>query len=978
MRVNFSIIVFILVFMSSLILAQGYDITGKVTDAEDGSPLAGTNILVKGTTVGTSSDAQGNYKLTIPENLQTDILVFSFIGYETREVAIEGKKVIDVQMAVSSVYGPGLVVTGIRGSIKKALESKRESVNVSDVINSEDVGKLPDQNIAEALQRVTGVAIQRSRGEGDFVSLRGLGPDFVRGTINGRTLVSATESRDATISGGVTSSTGRATNFDVLPSEVISTLTVTKSTSAQQVEGGIGGVVDIGTARPLTIGNQRAISAQGEYREFNQDFDPTVSGLYSWVSKDGSLGALGSVAYSQRSIREDFNRSFGYAKGSLFGAATSYDTDLDGTEDVGDIWVPFSNNLGTYDETRKRLTLQGTIQKQFSNQSEINLDALYSKRDVEHLENEVQIGTDGVFLSSVMGNGVTNADGSIQVPNLVVGSNTAQKFNFTSALDALTDLQKSGDELLSLGLNYKKQLADWKLDADVNYATAEGTTSFNRSSLATTQNIPYSLDISGGKFVVAQTGGPDISDLSIWETNNADVISRTNNDQETSIALNAKREINSGILSAVRTGARVRFRDKDVKDHTNFIQFGESNGARLPASPVKVFHIENFFNGDIAYPYASLPFPDIDSHRAYVAQNTDIVFEAPFSPQNSYKIGENTFAAYVQLDLKGAIGNVPFTGDVGFRMVHTRQDVTGYSRPFTIVPVTADLSTVVYTGDDIEELPFESQYTNVLPAMNLKFELSNDLYLRAATSKSLTRPTFQQLAPALDINASQATAVGGNPELEAFESTNYDLGMEWYFKEASALYADMFYKKIGNFVGPSTNFNVEVSDAVFTSIVQPDNQGQAEISGLELGYQHAFKTGFGYQLNATFIASSAKYVDGLTAGQDIPFEGVSDLSYNLTGYYENHGFQARAAYSFRSEFVLPGLSRDVFGNRLIADDYGQMDASISYQFFTRYSVFFNAINILDTEARIFSDISERPLSLSHIGRCFSSGLRVGF
>src|SRR4051812_39147390 len=148
-----------------------------------------------------------------------------------------------------------VVVTGIRASLAGALDTKREAAGFVDAINAEDVGKLPDQNVAEALQRVAGVAIQRSRGEGDFVSIRGLGPNFVRGTINNRSLVSSTESRDATRSGGFESSTGRETNFDLLPAEMIASIDVIKSASASQVEGGIGGVVGIKTQRPLALGN---------------------------------------------------------------------------------------------------------------------------------------------------------------------------------------------------------------------------------------------------------------------------------------------------------------------------------------------------------------------------------------------------------------------------------------------------------------------------------------------------------------------------------------------------------------------------------------------------------------------------------------------------------------------------------------------------------------------------------------------------
>ena len=185
-----------------------------------------------------------------------------------------------------------VVVKGFRNSIGKAIDIKRNSNGFVDAISAEDLGKLPDQNVAEALQRVTGVSISRSRGEGDFVSIRGLGPNFVRGTVNGRTLISSTESRDAVRSGATESSTGRETNFDLLPAEIISTLEVIKSPSAEHVEGGIGGVVNIETHRPLSLGNKATATIKGLYREFSEDIDPSVSGLISRENADGSFGWL--------------------------------------------------------------------------------------------------------------------------------------------------------------------------------------------------------------------------------------------------------------------------------------------------------------------------------------------------------------------------------------------------------------------------------------------------------------------------------------------------------------------------------------------------------------------------------------------------------------------------------------------------------------------------------------------------------------
>ncbi len=217
-------------------------------------------------------------------------------------------------------------VIGIRASLLRAQESKRNSAEIVDAISAEDVGKFPDKNLAEALQRVPGVTIDRNRGEGNFVSVRGLPPAFVRGSVNGRTLVSATESFNSTLSGGSQSSTGRETNFDVLPSEIVDVLQVFKSNSAEQVEGGIAGVVNVLTARPLSYGNKLVFSASDLYSQLSKKHAPNLSGLWSWRNEERTFGALVSLTASERHIRQGSADSFAYSPSSTFGMADAYDT----------------------------------------------------------------------------------------------------------------------------------------------------------------------------------------------------------------------------------------------------------------------------------------------------------------------------------------------------------------------------------------------------------------------------------------------------------------------------------------------------------------------------------------------------------------------------------------------------------------------------------------------------------------------------
>ena len=900
-----------------------------------------------------------------------------------------------------------VVVTGLRGSVEKGLRIKRASTNFVDAISAEDIGKLPDANIAEALQRVTGVAIRRNRGEGDFVSIRGLGSDFVRGVVNGRTLLSATEYRDPTRSGGVDNSTGRGINFDVLPSEIVNVIEVVKSPSAEHVEGGMGGVVNILTPRPLAVGRAVSGSLKGTYRTFNEDFDPSVSGLYSWANEDNTFGWLASASYSKRSIRDDSSDGWGYAP-IAWGPLGTVDADGDGTaDDFPNARMATSAIMQSHDEQRERATLQGTFQWAFGDERQqfLTADFLYSQRDVDSLGALATLDgccgwISGAELFELVNVG-RNADGSARTGVRVDDDGTPSSFSLVSALNSGTDLQDIDDELLSIGVNYELALFDdWSLNLDASYSKAEGELDFQRVSLTTLSASQYDLRLSD-QLELTPSGGAGLpGDISGYRTHNADSVERYNDDEELAFALDASRAFEgNGFAGALKFGSRYRVRNKDKDDRTTF----NTNTFQTPVvgGAIATFQVSDFLDGDSPFPFGDVFFSDIDSHRAFVSsRDPGAVFAAVPNPSNSYGIEEKTLAGYVQLDLDGALGSLPFSGNVGLRVVRTDADSTGFFRPFRVEndEEKSNLGSIVFTGPDVTSEVFSNKYMNVLPSLNLRFELREDVVLRFSANKSVTRPTFENLSPGLDIfNPTNRLARSGNPDLQAYEAANYDLGLEWYFADGGAVYVGGFAKTIDDFIASGTTIDTSVNansdgdgDGVpdglgssverfgvgFASIQQPDNQGDAEIVGLEAGYQHIFNNGFGYVLNATLADSSAEYTSGSRAGEDLLFPGVSDLSYNLTGFYENDKLEARIAYSFRTDFVI--LTSDFAGNQLYADDYGQLDVSLSYRIKEKYVLFFNVLNLTGTDAKVFSETKNRPIALSTVGTRLEFGVRARF
>ncbi|MGS2722648.1 TonB-dependent receptor [Porticoccus sp. GXU_MW_L64] len=902
-----------------------------------------------------------------------------------------------------------IVIKGIRGSLERSLSIKENSTGFVDAISAEDVGKLPDQNVAEALQRVPGVAIQRNRGEGDFVSIRGLGPEFVRGTVNGRTLLSATEFVDPNINGGINTSTGRASNFDILPSEIINTLEVIKTSSAKHVEGGIGGVVNLKTARPLTLGHKLAGTIQGVYRDFNEDTDPSVSGLYSWANDSETFGILTSVSYSERSIREDLSRTFGYFPSAAVGTVGPFDIDNDGTSDaVTSIPFPLSNNLESISESRDRYTVTSTLEWSLDDgNTDIVADIFYTNREIS------SSGSNLIFLPipfpGDLSGQTVNPDGSIQVGDLVSGG------AFTVIPSSLrpeltTDLQDAEDENIAFGLNVTREVGSWTLVGDLSYSKAEGINRFDRVRHdGNNGTFLFETTVTDGGFNIVQTnaGGGANTDLgnadnfvvSVFEDRIAN-----NDDEELAFQFDAKKDVESNFISSFEIGARYRTREKE-NTRSSIVDGSVVNQGVTAGAAGFIRGASDFLDGGFnsTFAYDSLAFPDNAAQRAALG----IVNVIPNDPFGTFDVEESTFAAYFQVNLDGTIGGIPYAGDVGFRVVSTQQDVNGFDAELRVQDNGGQDTTVFdgFTSGDATPFSSSETYSNVLPSLNLRFELSENLFLRVAASKTLTRPTFNDLSPGLSLNPNcscdnngdnfAVAATAGNPGLSPYESTNFDVGVEWYFAESSALYVGVFDKVLEDYIAVVTNNNVSnlgsaniraigieqdgsSAPIALDQLSQPDNQGEAQVTGLEFGYLHAFESGFGYNFNVTLAENSAEFLE---TGADIAFPGVSDLSYNLTAFYEKDNFEARLSYSYRSDYLLVPDGVGGLGSQIFAESFGQLDGSISYSLNDSVTLFANVVNLTDEEQELFERIpgaGDRFESLSHVGTRFAFGVRGTF
>ena len=877
-----------------------------------------------------------------------------------------------------------VTVTGIAAAQEGALATKRDSNGFVDAINAEDVGKLPDMNVAEALQRVTGVQIQRSRGEGDFVSIRGLGPNFVRGEINGRTLVSSTESSYADLNGGGGASTGRETNFDLLPAEIISSIEVVKSSSASQVEGGIGGVVNIKTQRPLALGNTTAASFDETYRDFNGKYSPRASALSSWVNADKTFGALGSVAYSERQIREDSTSTYTWIPKGFANDAFTFDTNGDGKSD-GSLTTPWVFFPESVNEKRKRATAQGSAEWKFADDSHLVVDALYSRRDLNSVDHYALVG----LCCGGGRQGPDNPDGSVMLQHPVIDGSTLIGFDGSGPNTLFyTDQTHAIESLYNLGAHYNKMLGDsWELNTDLAYSRSRAENVGTSVGMQAQAAMPYTYFQANGEQQISlaplPAGYRDPANFLPYNIGKGQI---TNNDHEGAVAASLKRNLSAGFISAVEFGARYSDRFMNRLEYDGGIGGAGPGGVTFDLGGLSGFEHgpSDYMGGQVAnaFPLGSFLYPNYDQYLSYLnSKNPAASFNTTFNSTTSFAVKEKTTAAFAKADIDTELAGIPIKGDAGVRLVKTDTTATAFFRPFTIefsqVSGGGTIGQVVYTAPSVAPTSVSHSYNNVLPMTNLRAELTEDLLLRFSAGQSITRPTFAEMNPVLSgVNPTNLLATAGNPNLKAYLSDNYDLGLEWYFGKGSALYGAVFHKDIHDFIGPSTTTNTTFMGVQWKGLVQPQNQGDASIDGVEVGAQQIFESGFGYILNATLIDSSAAFTSGVNAGKTIPFTGVSKQTYNATVFYEKNGLSARLAWSRRGNYVT--IPSDVLGGTMYVAPYSQLDASASYEIDKNWSIFANGINLTGSHSLTYVNVPLQPAAYSYVGKRYEVGVKMKF
>lgn len=868
-----------------------------------------------------------------------------------------------------------IAVTGIRSSLRSSMLDKKASNVVTDGIKAEDLGKFPDLNVAESLQRITGVAIDRSGGEGQAVTIRGFGPQFNTVLVNGRQIA--------------TDSAGREFNFDVLAADQITGADIYKSNSATLQEGGIGGTVNVTTARPFDFGGLHVIgSVKGMYESLSEEVSPSASFLVSNTFNDDKLGVLFAITNQQRKLQNNQILTAGWRGGQTIS------NPQDGVL-YDNAYIPRNWDQIVDEQDRERTNASLVLQYAPSDDITITVDGLISKFEVDSSVRDLA----SWFEPDRVGSATIDPEtGTLLTFTQEVGLGNASG---NPATDFVSHTRNSRDVTnKAFGVNVDWQVNEsLKAKLDVSRSTAEndraGNDRFNVVGIINS----YSFDGTGSISTVQHDGfeNGSLPDASLARLHYNEVGNQfTDEDEITEIKADFEYVPDKGPVDRINFGAYRQEREKSsFQIFGSQCQFcGYGTEAPLDEIDFEAYSASNYFPGliDTFYSY------DGDKMLDYLADQGFPV--EPTLQNNRYTINEDITSLYMDFTIGFDLADMPVTVNMGARYSETDIKVAAVQSFISDVVPTSDatlFSNVFGPATDIQE---GTSYSNLLPSFNVKLELQDNMILRFAAYDSITRPTMSQLSPATTFNEPRRqnlTASGGNPALKPFQSENWDISYEWYYNDANLFSFAVFSKEVDDFIvtltgdetydmtdrtGPDfacttctdqTDAELNGSSEVY-SVSRPQNGESATVTGYEIGVTHMFENGFGFIANATVVDSDIS-VDGDTT-QTFALEGLGD-SQNLVLFYEQENWQARIAFNNREGF-LRLVDNGFNGEPVNVETYGQWDISASYDINENFTIFAEGINITEEELVQTGRFANQIYSVEDNGSRYAFGIRGTF
>ncbi len=842
-----------------------------------------------------------------------------------------------------------VVVTGIRESLSKARDIKRDATQFVDAIVADDIGKLPDRNVAESLARVSGVQVDRGIAEGTSVSVRGLRQNVY--LFNGRQII------DPTGRGGIGLETLGTSTFSLLalvPSELISRLEVTKLASADQISGALGGIVDVKTPMPLDGPSRIGAKLGGTYYDQASESGYEAFALASQKFAGDTLGVLVSASYNKRDLSQEGLDTFsGYSRF----------TDAGGT-------VRFGNADARPEaiaEQRKNLGLNGVLQWQPADGVEIIADTFYSKLDSDRNRN---------WLSFAPTAGLTNARYSAD-NILLSGTASGPVLTNTEFLDTDADIWSSA---LRGNFDVTDRL---RASAEVAYTKSSSTAHQVYFRLQPIVGITptVNFDFTSGDFGSYQINGINLSDPAQLRYTILFDNTFVADSKDTAVRTDWTYDLGSGFFKAASFGARY----DDVDSEQNPLRADIRPAGGIPATAlaryVGIYSNQGFASGEFAglprsYLAASAAVSGCSAFSDVAAVSQDVQCLQPRNNTNAFastfEIKEKFTEGYGKIDYDTQLGASALTGNVGVRFVKRELESIGNQ-----INPTGGATPSTFKRDD----------DDFLPAAVAKLAVSDDWIFRLGAARVIAYPNTVDLNSgvtlannAVFVNGVQTTlgtGTGGAPNLDPFKADQVDLAAEYYFGEQALVSLGLFYKDVSTFIVQQQR--PETYNGVNYLINRKINGEGADVQGVELLVQLPFYflpgawNGFGAIASYSYIDSNTPIKD--VAGRTLPLPGLSPNNVNFVGYYEQGPISVRLAYNWRDDYLI-GLSAAATG--IYNSPYTDLSATVRYDFSPNVTVGLEANNLLDEQQRTYDGVEEALRTNLFFGRIYKASVSVKF
>ncbi|TNE63955.1 MAG: TonB-dependent receptor [Alphaproteobacteria bacterium] len=878
-----------------------------------------------------------------------------------------------------------ITVTGYRSSLQAAIGVKKESVSAVDAIVAEDIAKFPDQNLAEALQRIPGIAIARDAGEGRAISVRGLGAQFTRVRLNGMETI-------ATSTDGASANRDRAFDFNVFASELFSSIIVHKTAEASLDEGSLGAVVDLNTGSPLSLkeGTSLVLSAKGQYNDLSDDLSPRLAALGAYVNPERTFGISASVAWSDYTTSELGNNTVRWAQArfrsvegtSCLNGSTYVPSDV--CNEAALAMHPRIPRYGEVSHDRERLGATASVQFAPSEGTKVSIDGLYSNFKETREESWGEV----LFRSN---------ERTIDVRDYTVDENgTMVSGTFDNAWVRTEAYRRESEtEFYQLSSRWEQDVTDSfrfevlggfsRSDADI---PVETTIIFDDRD-----HMGYSFDYSNMNSPVLTFGSGVDQASSFQLAEFRDRPSYLTNKFRT-LALNGEWDLSEHLqLEGGAMYRRFSFETegyrRDSAYCSAFTCASGTYGLQVTDQIAQLFEL-----GDAGQPSGTTTswiIPNIDAAADVIGLYDR---EAVFQPTEDRGVVEAVTGGYLQLNGDTNMGDTRVAFNAGVRYARTKQSSTGYNN-----------------GAEVE---VKRTYDDWLPSANLAIWPTDTFVIRAAAAKVITRPTLGNLTPGGSVDGFNYRVSSGNPNLSPFRATTYDLSFEYYFAPQAIASVALFAKDVKSFPISSSVQGTYASTGLPLSLIPPGSPGAlnptgqdweirsigdgpgANLKGVEFSIQTPFTflpgalKNFGTILNLTLVTSDVDYeVSGpatdpvptsgsfpvlIPEARTEPLFGLSKTSANGTLYYEDEKFSARVSVAYRNGFA---DATSATGSRF--EGYNSsinVDAAIRYQLNDQVELSLEGINLTDDYRDRYADLYvDRNYEYNHFGRVILFGVR---